>query len=230
MRAWHDLETSVRTGKSAFPRVHGVSVWAWFDEHPEERETFAGFMMGLTIADAPVIASFYPWREVKRVCDVGGGRGTLLSELLVRHPHLEGILCDGAGVIEQARQLVERRGLGARMQLMPGSFFAEVPIGADAYVLKNVMHDWDDARCLHILGVMRKAMKPGARIILCESLVEKNDAESLAAIADVQMLMASDDGRERGRAELERLLTSAGFRLGRVLPSPTVSVIEGIAE
>jgi hypothetical protein len=116
------------------------------------------------------------------------------------------------------------------MQLVAGSFFEEVPIGADAYVMKNIMHDWDDERCIHILKVVRKAMKPGARVILCESLIEKNEPANFAAIADVQMFMVCDDGRERGRAELEQLLRAAGFRPGRVLPSPTVSVIEGIAE
>jgi hypothetical protein len=138
-------------------------------------------------------------------------------------------LCDGPGVIEQARQLVARRGVAERMELVPGSFFDTVPIGADAYLLKNVLHDWDDARSLQILGNVRRAMQPGGRLILCESLVEKNDANGLAAMADVHMLMVCDDGRERSRAELAALLTASGFRPGRVLPSPTVSVIEGIA-
>jgi hypothetical protein len=229
LRAWADAEETVRTGKNAFERVHGVSVWDWFDRHPDERETFAQLMMGLTTVDAPFIARLYPWQEVKRVCDVGGGRGTLLSELLIRHDHLRGVLCDAPGVIESARLLLERRGVMARVELAAGSIFSDVPAGADAYVLKNVLHDWDDARSLQILGVVRKAMQPGARLIICETLTERNDAVSLGCLADVHMMMVCSDGRERGRAEYARLLEASGFRAGRVLAGPTVSVIEGVA-
>jgi hypothetical protein len=230
LQAWHDIEETLKSGKNAFERVHGMSVWEWFDRHPDERETFARAMMGMTTADAPMIARLYPWREVKRVCDVGGGRGTLLSELLIRHPHLTGVLCDGAGVIESARRLLDKRGVSARVQLVPGSFFDAVPIGADAYVLKNILHDWDDARSLHILGVVRKAMQKRQRLILCETLTERNDVAGLGALADLQMMAVCGDGRERSRDEYAELLAKSGFRVGRVLPSPTVSVIEAIAE
>jgi hypothetical protein len=229
LRAWADAEETVRTGKNAFERVHGMSVWDWFDRHPEERETFAQLMMGLTTVDAPIIARLYPWQEVKRVCDVGGGRGTLLSELLIRHDHLRGVLCDAPGVIDSARLLLERRGVMDRVELAAGSIFSDVPAGADAYVLKNVLHDWDDARSLQILGVVRKAMQPGARLIICETLTERNDADSLGCLADVHMMMVCSDGRERGRDDYARLLEASGFRAGRVLAGPTVSVIEGVA-
>ncbi|HEX8950756.1 MAG TPA: methyltransferase, partial [Polyangia bacterium] len=146
--AWNDLEETVRTGRNAFERVFGMSVWDWFDAHADERETFAQFMMGRTVFEAPTIAALYPFGELQRICDVGGGRGTLLSELLVRHPHLRGVLCDAPGVIASARELLERRGLGDRVELVAGSFFESVPAGADAYLLKNILHDWDDARSL----------------------------------------------------------------------------------
>src|SRR5690606_5974321 len=98
--AWADYDETFRTGGPAFERVHGTSVWDWFDAHPSEREAFAHAMMGLTVLDAPRIASLYPFSEVRTVCDVGGGRGTLLSEILLRHPHLRGVLCDAPGVLE----------------------------------------------------------------------------------------------------------------------------------
>jgi O-methyltransferase len=230
MRAWLDLEETVRTGGNAFERVHGTSVWDWFDRHPDEREVFAQMMTGGTIATAPAIATLYPWGEVQRVCDVGGGRGTLLSELLVRHPHLTGMLCDGAGVLEAARVLCAQRGVSDRVQLVPGSFFDEVPGGADAYVLKNILHDWDDVRSLRILGVVRRAMQPGQRLLICETLTERNDTDGFGALADVQMMVVCGDGRERGRDEYARLLTDSGFRPGRVLPGPMMSVLEGIAQ
>jgi hypothetical protein len=227
--AWTDFDRTLKTNKSAFIRVHGMSVWDWFDAHPDERETFARAMMGMTIAAAPVVARLYPWKEVKRVCDVGGGRGTLLSELLVRHAHLEGVLCDGPGVIASARQLLARRGIAERVQLVAGSFFERVPAGADAYLLKNVLHDWDDARCRTILGVCRAAMKPGARLVVVEQLTGRNRTDSFGALGDLQMMVACDDGRERSREDFRALFEGAGFAFGRVFESPTMSVIEGLA-
>jgi hypothetical protein len=170
----------------------------------------------------------YPWREVTRVCDVGGGRGTLLSELLIRHPHLRGVLCDGAGVLASAGPLLRARGVADRVELVAGSFFGAVPRGADLYVLKNVLHDWDDARCARILGVVRAAMEPGQRVLVVESLLERNQVD-LTAFVDVHMMTVCDEGRERSRAELEQLLTAAGFRPGRVEAAPTVAVLEGVA-
>jgi hypothetical protein len=208
-----------------------MSVWDWFEHHPDERETFARTMMGGTITAAPTIAAAYPWREVKRVCDVGGGRGTLLSELLIRHPHLEGMLCDAAGVLDSARVLLDKRGVLSRVQLVPGSFFDTVPSGADAYVLKNILHDWDDARSLHILSVVRRAMQKGQRLVIAEAIVEPNDAHNFGALADVQMMTVCSDGRERSREEYARLLEQSGFSLGRVnTASPLMHVLEAIAE
>jgi hypothetical protein len=229
VRSWNDIEATARSAKNAFERLHGMSVWDWFEHHPEERETFARMMMGGTIAVAPVVAGLYPWHEVKRVCDVGGGRGTLLSELLVRHEHLHGVLCDAAGVLDSARVLLDKRGVLQRVQLVPGSFFDHVPTGADAYVLKNILHDWDDARSLHILGVVRRAMQKGQRLVISETITERNDIDSFGTLADVHMMTVCSDGRERSREEYQRLLDQSGFTLGRVRESPLISVIEGIA-
>jgi hypothetical protein len=227
--AWGDFEGTLRTGKGGFPRVHGMSVWDWFDAHPDERECFARAMMGMTVGDAPVVAKLFPWKEVEKVCDVGGGRGTLLSELLVRHSHLRGVLCDGAGVIQSARQLLERRGVAERVELEAGNFFEKVPAGADAYLLKNVLHDWDDASSERILKVCRLAMQPGARLVVVEALTPKNGTESFGNLSDLQMMVVCDEGRERSREDFARLFEASGYKPGRVFESPTVSVIEAIA-
>lgn len=226
--AWRDFDRTLETGESAFERVHGKSVWAWFDEHADERETFARAMQGITMLDAPVIASTFPFDEARVVCDVGGGRGTLLSEILVRHPHLKGVLVDGPGVLASAEQLLRARGVLGRVERVPGSFFDAVPRGADTFVLKNVLHDWDDARSVKILRVVRAAMEPGQRLLVCEALVEKTTTGP-GALSDVQMMIACDGGRERGVSELAALFDEASLRRGRVWPTPTVSVIEAIA-
>ncbi|MGA9525191.1 MAG: methyltransferase, partial [Myxococcaceae bacterium] len=228
--AWADFARTLQTGSSAFDRVHGMTTWEWFERNPDERETFAHAMMGLTVNQAPLVAARYPFEEVETVCDLGGGRGTLLSELLVRHPHLRGTLVDAEGVLESARSLLERRGVASRVAFVPCNFFEDpIPPGADLYILKNVLHDWDDARCEHILRNCRRGMPSGTRLVIVESLVERHDTVGIGPLSDVQMMVSCSDGRERSREELEGLLTRTGFTPSRLFESPIISIIEGIA-
>jgi O-methyltransferase len=226
--AWQAFDHALVTGKSPFDHVHGMNVWQWFDEHPDERELFAHAMMGITTGDAPVVATLYPFAELRRVCDVGGGRGTLLSELLIRHPHLEGVLYESAGVLESAKKLLDARGVLGRVTLSAGNFFEQVPAGADAYLLKNILHDWSDPTSIAILKNVRAAAGASGKVLLVEVVVERVSRDTRGVPADLQMMVACSDGRERGRAEYARLLEQAGFRLGRVFTYPTVSVLEGL--
>ncbi len=226
--AWNEYDEVLRTGTNGFEKAHGASVWDFFDAHPGERELFASAMMGMTTQLAPVISGLYPWNEVKTLCDVAGGRGTLLSELLVRNAGLRGMLYDVPGVIQLAKELLAARGVLERVELVSGSFFERVPEGADAYSLKNVLHDWDDARSVVILKNVRAAMRPGQKVLVIETLVEKNDTTP-GALADVQMMVVCDDGRERSKAEYGALFAASGFTLGRVFEHALTSVIEGIA-
>jgi hypothetical protein len=185
--------------------------------------------MGMSIADAPIIARLYPFSEVQSVCDVGGGRGTLLSELLIRHTHLRGMLCDSEGVLASARELLAARGVLSRVTLSAHDFFERVPSGAEAYLLKNILHDWDDERCATILRNVREAAGVGGRVLIAEALLERYSHDPIAVPADLQMLVACSAGRERSLAEFENLLTKSGFRLRRRFSYPTLSVLEGIA-
>jgi hypothetical protein len=225
--AWADYDHSLRTGTGAFDHVHGMGVWDWFGQHPDEGETFAQAMMGITVPVAPAVAATYPFGEVRRVCDVGGGRGTLLSELLVRHPHLRGVLCESPAVLDSARPLLRQRGVEDRVELAPGNFFDSVPSDCDAYILKNVLHDWDDEHCARILETCRSAMRPGDRLLLIEFTLGKNEV-SFTALLDVQMMIHCG-GRERTRAEFESLLRASGFRTARAFDTFGLSIIECIA-
>jgi hypothetical protein len=230
LRAWNDIDETARSGKNAFERLHGMSLWDWFARHSDEAEIFGRVMMASTLFVAPTIATIYPWRTVGSVCDVGGGSGILLSELLVRHPHLQGVLCESAGLLDSARALLDKRGVLHRVQLAPGSFFDHVPSGADAYLLKNVLHDWDDARALRILEVVRRAMEYGQRLVIAENVLAPDDTVKSEAIGDVHVMTVCSEGRERSRAEYVRLLERSGFRLGHVdESSPLVNILEGIA-
>lgn len=228
--AWIGFEATVVSGKNAFERVHGMSIWDWFDRHPDEREVFAGAMAALTELEAPVLARCYPFGELARLCDLGGGRGTLLAAILARHRKLRAILLEAAGVLEVARPYLAERRVLDRVELVAGSFFEAVPPGCDAYLLKNVLHDWDDARCAAILTRCRVAMRPGQRLLVVEEIVEAGSVEGPGVLADLQMMTVCCEGRERGRDDYARLLAGGGFSLRRVFGGGAgSSVIEGVA-
>jgi hypothetical protein len=230
VRAWSDFARTLETGKNAFERVHGTSVWDWFDAHPEERGTFAAAMSSMTTLDAPGVAAAYPFSEVKRVCDVAGNRGALLAEILAKHRHLRGVLFDNAGVIATAPELLGPRGVAERVELSSGSFFEQIPQGCDAYLLKNILHDWDDQRSLTILRNCRRAMQPGHRLLLVELVVERDEADGIGPLSDVQMMIVCGEGRERSRDDFARLFRETGFELRRVVPTATLmSIVEGVA-
>jgi hypothetical protein len=230
VRAWADVLETVRTGKNAFSRVHGQDVWAWLAAHPEEERVFADAMVALTREDAPAVARAYPFGRHRRVCDVAGGRGTLLAEVLGQHPALTGVLFDAPQVVARAEALLQARGLSGRVERVGGDLFGGVPAGCDAYLLKDVLHDWDDAACLRILTGVRQACAPGGRLLVVEVLVEPNDARPPGPAIDVQMMVVCREGRQRSREDLARLLQGCGFALVQVHPTArAVSVVEARA-
>jgi hypothetical protein len=186
-------------------------------------------MMSITILGAAGIATSYPFSDHQKICDVGGGRGTLLSEVLLHHPSVRGVLVDAPGVLESAKTLLGTRGVADRVELVPGSFFESVPKGADAYLLKNVLHDWDDARARTILETIRRAMDTGKRLLVIEEVIEEG-TEHHASMVDLHMMMVCSEGRERGRADFDRLFAETGFKSGRAFVTPTtMQVIEAVA-
>ncbi len=227
--AWADLTESVRTGQSAFPRVHGMSVWDWFAANPDEERVFAGGMRRLTEELAPAIVAGYDWPRDGVICDVAGGVGTLLAAILGERPDLRGVLVDGRGVLAEAKPWLTERGLGDRVELKEGNIFERVEATADVYVLKDVLHDWGDDACATILRTVRKTMPAGARMVLVEDLQERNRPSATASLADVQMLTQCDDGRQRSADELRALLEQAGLRPGKLTLTGGPALVEGLA-
>ena len=228
-RAWTDLEHTVRTGEPGFPHVHGTSVWSWFAEHPDEEERFAGGMRRVTEIMAPAIVAGYPWPEHGTVCDVAGGVGTLLAAMLEAKPGLRGVLVDGAGVLAQADGFLRGRGVRDRVELVDGDIFTGMSARADVFVLKDVLHDWGDDGSARVLRNVRATMQPGQRVVLCETLQERNDPDYVASLIDVQMLTQCDGGRQRSEAELHRLLRGAGFAPGTTYRTAGPALVEGTA-
>ncbi len=226
LRGWAGLTESVRTGEPAFPRENGVSICDWLAAHPAEERLFAGVMQRLTDLAGPQIAQAYDWPPSSTVCDVAGGVGTLLSHILDYDPTLRGVLVDGPGPLASAPEFLAGRGLEGRVELVEGDLFSEIGVVADVYLLKNVLHDWDDARCHTILSNLAAAMRQDDRLLVVEFLQEPHCPHPLAPLIDLQMLTQSDGGRERNVAEFGALLEGAGLVLGRVHRGPLYGVLE----
>jgi hypothetical protein len=229
-RAWADVGESVRTGRSAFERVNGMSVWDWFAAHPEEEQLFAAAMRSITEFDAPALAASELLPDDGVVCDVAGGAGTLLGEVLVARPRLRGVLLEAAGVLREAESHLRDRGVLDRVELVEGDLFGEMSADADVYLMKNILHDWDDATSAGILQRVRATMKPGSRLVLVEQLQERDEPHPFASLSDIQMLTQCVDGRERSLSELHGLLSGAGLRPGRTARAGVSALVEGVAE
>ena len=219
--AWSELDDVVRTGQPAFPRRFGTSVWTWFDDHPGEGRLFASAMRRLTELDAPGIVAAFPWPREGIVCDLAGGQGTLLARVLEANPGLEGVLVERPLVLAEAGPLLIGRGLADRVALTPGDLFGGVVASADVYLLKNVLHDWDDDACVRILRTARAAMSPGSTLVVVELLQERNRPRYPTSLTDLQMMVVCDGGRERSAAELQALLRTAGLAPGAVHTTAT---------
>ncbi|MGB3351895.1 MAG: methyltransferase [Mycobacterium sp.] len=211
--AWGGLAASVRSGRSAFELVHGVSVWEWFAAHPDEQRVFASTMRQATEISARAIARAYPWPDGAVVCDVAGGIGTLLSVIVAESgANLRGVLVDSAGMIAEAEQLLADRDVADRIDRVEGDIFRTINATADVYVLKDVLHDWDDERCAKILAAVSASMPSGSRLVVVEYLQPLNRPNPFSPLLDLHTLTQRDGGRLRSLAELSALLTDAGLR------------------
>lgn len=223
------FEHSMMTGESSFDRSHGKTLWDHFVEHPAQGALFAQGMSEITQLSAPYVAAAYPFGELRTVCDVAGGRGMLLAEILVQHPNVRGVLLDADYVLDCATPFLEERGVSDRVERVVGDFFERIPEGYDAYLLKDILHDWDDAHCDTILGACRRATQPGSKLLIVENLLEDTQITPPVPTLDILMLVMTTGGLQRSVNQFRALLARSGFRLERVLTTPAIDIVEAIA-
>ncbi len=227
-RAWGELLYSVRTGKVAFDKVYGQPVFEYLSQNPEQAAIFDKAMTGVHGRETSAMVDAYDFSSFKAIADIGGGNGSTLCGILKRLPALHGTLFDLPGVIERAGASVEAAGLGDRVHLVAGSFFESVPSGVDAYVLRHIIHDWDEEKALRILANVRQAISDEGRLLVVESVIPPGNEPFFGKLLDITMLV-SPGGQERTADEYGDLFGRAGFRLTRIVPTSTeVSVIEGV--
>ncbi len=228
--AWAGVMESMKTGKTHHENVHGLSFFDWYDSIPEYRRIFDGAVTSMSAMAVPTITAAYDFSSVQTIVDVGGGEGGLLAAILRKNPHSRGVLFDLPQVIERAAQvgLLSSEDVHSRVTMIQGDFFKEVPAGYDAYVLKWILHDWNDADSLRILEKCRVAMQGRGKLLIVEMLVGPTNEHSLAKISDIGMLVLTG-GRERTELEYRELLRKAGFAVRRVVPTASgYSILEAV--
>lgn len=224
--AWGNLMHSVKTGEIAFDNHFGVDIWGYFAQNPEDAAVFNDSMSGMTAAANEAIMSRYDFSSFNKIVDVGGGHGGLITSILKQNPQATGVLYDAEVVIAGAQPRLEAAGVADRCEAVAGNFFEAVPAGGDAYVMKWIIHDWEDEKAIRILKNCRSQMKADGRLIIVDCVVPENDEPDFSKTFDLNMLVMTG-GKERTAAEFEQLLAAAGFNFLRVIATdlPT-SIVE----
>lgn len=226
--SWGHLLDSVRSGESAFQQIYGTSVWDYRATRPPEQAIFNTAMTALSAGVVGAVVRAFDFSRVRVLVDVGGGEGSLLAAILDANPGLRGVLFDQPAVAEQARALLQRAGVAERCKVVPGSFFESLPAGADAYLLKSILHDWDDAQAVSILQRCRDAIARDGKLLVVERVIRPGNEPDPVKFSDLNMLVMLG-GRERSADEFGGLYSQAGFRLTRVVPTETeFAIVEGV--
>jgi ubiquinone/menaquinone biosynthesis C-methylase UbiE len=224
---WDGLDHSVRTGEPGFIKVFGQPVFPWVMAHPETGPILDAAMSSFHGYETGAMLDAYDFSGVRVLADIGGGNGSLLTGVLQRFPVMRGILFDLGHVVARAAGNLAQAGVAPRCEVIEGSFFDSIPAGADAYVMRHIIHDWTDEQSLQILGHCRRVIPPDGRLLLVECVVPAGNQPSIAKDFDMTM-MVFPGGIERTEAEFRALLAAAGFELTSVTPTATmVSIVEG---
>jgi DNA-binding transcriptional ArsR family regulator len=226
---WTHLPDAIRTGQSVVPVLRGKPFFEYVVDEPEFGELFNGAMTSVSELAISAVIAGYNFGPYPTIIDVGGGHGRMLAAILGATPHSRGVLFDLPHVVAGAPVILEEHRVADRVRIAEGSFFDAVPDGGDAYVLKHVIHDWDDDDAVHILGNVRKAAAPGKHVLLVEAVIPEHNREFPGKWVDLEMLLVAA-ARERTAAEYSELLKRADFRLTKVVETASpFSVVEAVA-
>jgi hypothetical protein len=225
---WGGLLHTLKTGEDGHHRLYGMSAWSHHEQHLDYGSLFDNFMTEVTTLDTAAVVAAYDFSGITLLVDIAGGHGSLIAAILKANPTLQGILFDQPHVVSGAQPVLEVAGVTDRCQQVSGDFFAELPANGDAYLLKSIVHDWNDTDSIRILKNVRRAIQPDGKLLLVEFVIPPGNDPHPGKLTDVNMLV-SLGGRERTEVEFRDLLAQAGFKLTQVIPtSAGKSVIEAI--
>jgi predicted O-methyltransferase YrrM len=227
-RAWGNLVDTLQTGDNAYEKVFGKPIFDHLAERPDKAKIFDAAMNGIHGRETGAIVQAYDFSDFSIIADIGGGNGSKISAILGAYPKMHGILFDLPHVVERARPNLETAGLQDRCQLIGGDFFRSVPAGADAYLMRHIIHDWDDAHARLILENCQTVMSPGSKLLLVESVIPPGNEPFMGKFLDLTMMLIPG-GKERTADEYRQLVSEAGFELTSIVPTDTeVSIIEAV--
>jgi hypothetical protein len=207
-----------------------MPIFAYLQRHPDKERVFAASMASISGTENAAVARAYPFGETERLVDVGGAHGHLLATILGRHRKLRGVLYDQPQVVAAAAKsgFLKAPAVRKRCEAIGGSFFDDVPQGADGYVMKYILHDWDDDKSVAILGNCRAAMAPDGRVLVVEHVIPPGNAANWGKLLDINMMVLTG-GQERTREQFRDLFARAGLRLKRVVPTACpLSILEAV--
>jgi ubiquinone/menaquinone biosynthesis C-methylase UbiE len=225
---WAEFSYSVETGQRAFDKVFGMPVFEYLSAHPKAGRVFNEAMVSMSFGASRAVIESYDFTGIQKLVDVGGGHGFLLASILKKYPAMRGILFDTQPVMEEAKAILLEHGVANRCETMGGDFFKAVPPGCDAYLMKHILHDWNQEQCVAILRNCRQGIKSGGKVLVVEMLIPEGNEASMSTLSDLQML-AILPGQERTLSEYQTLFNQAGFELARIVSTQSpYSILEGV--
>lgn len=228
MRAYEHFTDCLRTGQNGVSKAYGQHLFDVLAERPEQSDTFQAAMTSSSTIEGKAVIGAYDFSGIKRLADLGGGHGVLLASILRRYPQMQGVLFDRAEIIAGMAK-DQFAGCEGRITIEGGSFFERVPDGCDAYIMKHIIHDWDDEHCRTTLKLMRDKLPTDGRVLVCEMVVTDEPGPTPAKILDILMLVITMGGKERTKDEFAELFASSGLRLNRIVPTEgPICVIEAV--
>lgn len=225
-RVFGELMESVRSGATISKEHTGKALFDHIGNDERKNEWFNKAMTSASKMQVPALLSAFPFQHYRNIMDIGGGEGLFLASVLSRAPKSKGVIFDLPGVLPRTKGIIDNHALAGRMLAVEGDFFDAMPEGGDLYILKSVLHDWDDNSCVKILGNVFQAMDPKSRLLVIESVLDEGNHPSFGKMTDILMMVAAG-GRERTRTQWEALLRSSGFKIRKIHPTIThQSIIE----
>lgn len=229
---WQEILYSVKTGESGFEKIYGMGFEDYYQQNPQVAKDFDAAMTGaLTLSDRAILGS-YDFSGFKRIVDIatgGQGDGELIASILLQNQDSKGVHFDTASRISKAKAVIESKSSGDRCELIAGDFWDFVPSGGDAYIVKNLIHDYDDATASKILSNIHQAIAINGKLLVVEMIVPPSNEPSLAKILDVEAMIMTPAAKERTAQEYRQLFAKSGFEVTRIIPTKSpMSIIEAI--
>lgn len=223
------LGYSIKTGNCSSKEILGTDIFTHLKKNPEKNEMYNLAMSETSALASAAFLAAYSFNKSGVIVDIGGGEGYLLAAILQKHPHLKGVLFDLPHVVINADYTFQKTGLLERLSIVGGSFFETIPVNGDIYIMKNILHAFDDLTAIAILRNINNQIQIGTKLLLMEAVIEKNNRPAYGKLFDLQMLIGTDGGKERTLEEFETILKTSGYNLNKVIPTVSpFSIVEAV--